>query len=219
MYDTSGSHSVCYAATPDINLDRRLNWLKSEIALDELRYKSLRVGRKQRSLPAIGVALSSEEAYAWFGTFLGLFPPFAIFCRIILAERRPSGSAGWCLLFLAMNAVCCLVGRKAGAYFGRKVGDPRAWSWPVLFFCSMLMGTAWAIITGAAGGAVGLWVGAIFGVICAVPVALTAFPIFATLHRVVSRDGMIEERQLWPLVFGIPIIIAALILSQGIYSY
>jgi hypothetical protein len=196
-----------------------MSWLKAEIARDELRNSSLCVERKQRSLPAIGVALSSEEAYAWFGTFLGLFPPFAIFCRILFAERHPSRMSGWLLLFLAMNAVCCLVGRKMGAYFGRKVGDPRAWSWPVLFICSMLMGTAWAIATGAAGGAIGFGFGAIFGVICAVPVALVGFPAFATLHRAVSRDGMIEERSLWPLVFGIPIIIAALILSSRVYSY
>jgi len=133
--------------------------------------------------------------------------------------RSSDAALGWGLLFLTMNAVCCLVGRKSGAYFGRRMGDPRAWSWPVLFFCSMLMGTAWAIITGGAGGAVGFGFGAIFGVICAVPVALAGFPVFATLHRVVSRDGMIEERRLWPLVFGIPIVIAALILSPGIYQY
>lgn len=219
MYDTSGSHSVCYAATPDNNLDRRLNWLRAEIARDERQGKSLRAAQEQRSLAALNPALSTEEAYAWFGTFLGLFPPLAIFCRMILAERRPSEAFGWGVLCLAMNAVCCLVGRKSGAYFGRRVGDPRAWSWPVLIFCSMLMGTAWGIITGAAGGAVGFGFGAIPGVICAVPVALAGFPVFATLHRAVSRDGMIEERQLWPLAFGIPIVIAALILSPGIYSY
>jgi hypothetical protein len=219
MYDTSGSHSVCYAATPDNNLDRRLSWLRAEIARDELRDKTFRIARKQRSLPALGVALSTEEAYAWFGTFLGLFPPFAIFCRVLTNGFRGDAALGWGLIFLSMNAVCCLVGRKSGAYFGRKMGDPHAWSWLVLFFCSMLMGTAWAIITGAAGGAVGFGFGAIFGVICAVPVALAGFPVFATLHRAVSRDGMIEERRLWPLVFGIPIIIAALILSPGIYQY
>jgi hypothetical protein len=86
-------------------------------------------------------------------------------------------------------------------------------------FSSLIMGVAWAVVTGAAGGAVGFGFGAIFGVICAVPVALGAFPVFAMLHRSVSRDGMIEEHQLWPLAFGIPMIIAALILSPWIYSY
>ena len=218
MYDTSGSHSVCYAATLDNNLDRRMSWLKAEIARDERQGKMFRAAQDERA-PALGVALSTEAAYAWFGTFLGLFPPFAIFCRIVMSERRTETMLGWGLLFLAMNAVCCLVGRKSGAHFGRRVGDPRAWTWPVLLFCSTLMGTAWAIATGGAGGAVGFVVGAIPGVICAVPIALAAFPLFAALHRAVSRDGMIEERRLWPLAFSIPLTIAALILSPGIYSY
>lgn len=219
MYDTSGSHSVCYATTPDNNLDGRLSWLKGEIARDERRGMSFRAAQDEPALAPLGIALSTEAAYAWFGTFLGLFPPFAIFCRILTNGLRGDAALGWGLLFLGMNAVCCLVGRKTGAYFGRKVGDPRAWSWFVLIFCSMLMGTAWGVVTGAAGGAVGFGFGAFPGVICAVPIALAAFPVFATLHRAVSRDGMIEERQLWPLAFGIPFIIAALILSPGIYQY
>ena len=152
-------------------------------------------------------------------TFLGLFPPSrsSAVCSRTASERccRRLGAdfPGDERRLLSRRA------QSPAAYFGRKVGDPRAWSWFVLIFCSMLMGTAWGVITGAAGGAVGFGFGAIPGVICAVPVALAAFPVFATLHRAVSRDGMIEERQLWPLAFGIPVIIAALILSPGIYSY
>jgi hypothetical protein len=193
-----------------------MSWLKAEIARDEQRGKSFSALQEER---ALGIALSTEEAYAWFGTFLGLFPPFAIFCRMLSNGFRGDAALGWGLIFLGMNAVCCLVGRKSGAYFGRRVGDPRAWSWFVLLFCSMLMGTAWGIVTGGAGGAVGFGIGAIPGVICAVPVALAAFPVFAALHRAVARDGMIEERRLWPLAFGIPVTIAALILSPGIYQY
>lgn len=196
-----------------------MSWLKAEIARDERRGTSFRAAQEERSLAALSPALSTEEAYAWFGTFLGLFPPFAIFCRMLTNGFRDDAALGWGLLLLTMNAVCCLVGRKFGARLGSRVGDPRAWSWLVLIFCSMLMGTAWGVVTGAAGGAVGFGIGAIPGVICAVPIALAAFPIFATLHRAVSRDGMIEERQLWPLAFGIPVTIAALILSPGIYQY
>jgi len=170
--------------------------------------------------------LNAEEAFAWFGTFLGLFPPFALFGRVLGVALREGtsrnlptadGALYWMLLFLAMNAVCCLVGRKFGALLGRRVGDPRAWSWPVYVFSTLVMAAAWAVVTGAAGGAVAFVVGAFFGVICAVPVALLGFPAFAVLHRLLSHGGMIEEHDLWPLAFGVPLTIAALIMSPCIY--
>lgn len=224
MYDTSGSHSVCYASPADADLtQRRLIWLSGEIARDEAR-RRLSPTEEERALSLLDPR-PTEAAYAWFGTFLGLIPPFAIFVRIAgraLAEgdsgqlRSENGALYWGLIFLAMNAVCCIVGRKFGAHLGRKMGDPRRWSWPVLVFCSMLMGVAWAIVTGGAGGALGFGIGAVVGVVCAMPVALVAFPVFAALHRARSHGGMIEARQLWPLALGIPFYVAVLILSPWI---
>jgi len=217
MYDTSGSHSVCYAQPHDSQIAARLSWLNEEIARDEVRGKPFRSGEQELALRSAN-ALASEEAYAWFGTFLGLFPPFAIFARILTSGIHGDAALGWAVICLGMNAVCCLVGRKFGAHLGRRMGDPRAWHWPLMFFSSLLMATAWGIVTGASGGAVAFGFGAIAGVICAVPVALAAFPAFASLHRLLSRGGMIEERRLWPLAFGIPLVIAALILSPALYS-
>jgi hypothetical protein len=227
MYDTSGSYSVCYAAPADDNLARRLTWLQGELADRRGSCKLSRLREERGALRSVtlGQTLTTEEAYAWFGSFLGLFPPFALFARILghalreESQQRSLNSDGalyWALLFLVMNAVCCLVGRKFGAFLGRKFGDPRAWRWPIYLFSSLMMAVAWGVVTGAAGGAVGFLIGAVVGVCCAVPVALAAFPVFAVLHRALSRDGMIEERQLWPLAFGVPLTIAALILSRGL---
>ena len=170
---------------------------------------------------ALGGALPTSEAYAWLGTFLGLFPPCAIFARILGAAYREDaplsdGFLLWGLLFLSMNAVCCYVGRSTGRAVGRRLGDPRAFSLPLVLLFSLMMAVVWGVATGAAGGAVGFLVGAVFGVACAVPVALAAFPVFALLHRALSRDGMIEERRLWPLAWCIPLVITALILSPWI---
>jgi hypothetical protein len=217
MYDTSGSYSVCYFTPPDDRTGARLSWLKAEIARDEKRSQLFCTAEEALALSPIN-KLSSEEAYAWLGTFLGLFPPFAIFARILTSGIKGDAALLWAVLCVVMNAACCLVGRKFGAYLGRRMGDPREWSWFALVFSSMLMGTTWGIVTGSAGGTFGFGIGAFVGAICAVPVALVAFPIFAVLHRLLSRDGMIEERQLWPLAFGVPLVIAALILSPGIYS-
>ena len=98
----------------------------------------------------------------------------------------------------------------------RMLNDPRARSWPVFIFLTLLIAVAWGVVTGAAGGAVGFIIGAVVGVICAVPVALAAFPVFAVLQRLLSHGGMIEEQDLWPLAFGVPLTIAALILSPGL---
>lgn len=226
MYDTSGSHSVCYAATPDYDIDVRLSRLKSEIACAESRAKPRRVREEARALSIIR-PLTTEESYAWFGMFLGLFPPFAIFARILVpalsegASRQFSTADGalfWTMLFLVMNAVCCLVGRKFGAFLGRKLNDPRRWSWPKFIPEVVGLGVLWGVVTGAAGGAVGFLVGAVVGVLCAVPVAMLAFPVFAVLHRLLSHGGMIEERDLWPLAFGVPLTAAALILSPALFK-
>jgi hypothetical protein len=219
MYDTSGSQSVCYASPTDADLAQRLIWLRAEIARDEARGKLWR-DEEERAQSMLDPR-TPEEAYAWFGTYLGLLPPFALFASgLARAFTRDSygGSQAtdallfWGLFCLAMNSVCCLVGRKFGARLGRRMGDPRRWSWPATFFCSMLMGAMWAVVTGGAGGAVGFGVGAIFGIVYAMPVALVAFPVFAVLHRALSHGGMIEERQLWPLALGIPFFVAVLII-------
>lgn len=229
MYDTSGSHSVCYASPTDADLAQRLIWLEAEIARDlARRNKPARVSDEWRALRAVklGRPVATEEAYALFGMLLGLLPPFAIFARILAAffvdgglRGRDSGNAllFWGALFLLMNAVCCLVGRHFGAYLGRTNGDVRARPWPAFIFISLLEGVAWGGVTGAAGGAIGFGFGAFFGAACAIPIALLAFPVFAVLHRALSHGGMIEERQLWPLALGIPFNVAVLILSWGIH--
>jgi hypothetical protein len=223
MYDTSGSYSVCYAAAPDDNIAGRLSWLSGELARQETPRKVPMVADKWRALRAValGDAVTTAEAYEWFGTFLGLFPPFAIFARILGAAYREADPFSdsfllWSLLLLSMNAVCCFVGRKMGRAVGRKLGDPQAFPLPLVLLFSLMMAVVWGVVTGAAGGAVGFLVGAFFGVVCAVPIALAAFPVFALLHRALSRDGIIEERRLWPLVFGVPVTAAAMILSPWI---
>lgn len=194
------------------------------MARAENRAEALRAEEEWGRAASMRSPVATEDAYAWFGTFLGIFPPFAMFSRALISSVNGrgdfgSGAAFWVFLLLAMNAVCCLVGRKFGRVLGRSLGDPRAhgWFWHVVV--SVLLGAAWAAVTGAAGGALGFGIGAIFGVICALPVALTNFPVFAALHRIQSHGGMIEERDLWPIAFGIPLATAALIMSLGQYSY
>jgi hypothetical protein len=224
MYDTGGSYSVCQLDVPDDNIARRLNWLRFELA-PETERRRLALEVEERRMLSMLRPLSTEEAYRWFGTFLGLFPPFAFFTRLLgdavgdwVSGGFPmnDGALLWGFLFLSMNALCCVVGRKFGGFLGRKAGDPRAHGAAATLLVALLHGLCWGVVTGAAGGAVGFLVGAVVGVFVAVPVALAAFPAFALLHRLLSHGGMIEERHVWPLAFGVPLTMAALIMSPWI---
>ncbi|HKG15744.1 MAG TPA: hypothetical protein VKB12_20655 [Pyrinomonadaceae bacterium] len=220
MYDTSGTHSVCHTATPDNDISLRIAWLKGEVERAENRAATLRAETEWELAAAMRAPVNTEEAYAWFGTFLGLFPPFTIFVRVfgggrVLDRILDDASLPWLALLLAMNAVCCVVGRKFGRVTGRSLGNPRERSWPAYLLISLLLGVAWAAVTGAAGGTPFFAIGAIFGAVFALPVAVATFPVFAVLHRIQSHGGMIEERDLWPMAFGIPLAASALIMSLG----
>ena len=215
MYDTSGTHSVCYAATPDNDIAVRIAWLDAEVALAESGAALARARESERALSMLN-PISTEEAFTWFGSFLGIFPPFAIFARMLVGGGfGKDGAFYWSILFALMNLICIVVGRKFGRMLGRSLGDPRSRSWPAHVSLSVLMGGAWGSVTGGLGGFIGFGVGALVGIICAVPVALAAFPVFAVLLRIQSHGGMIEERDLWPLAFGIPLTAAAMILTVG----
>jgi hypothetical protein len=195
----------------------RIAWLKGEVARAENQAAAARAAVEWERGMSMLNPMSTEDAYAWFGTFLGIFPPCAIFIRMVGGGSSILGSSApfWLALLFVMNVVCCIVGRKFGRLLGRSLGDPRARSWPMFLLVSLLIAGAWGAVTGGAGGAVGFGIGAIFGIICAVPVALATFPVFAVLHRAQSHGGMIEEGDLWPLALGIPLTAAALILSVG----
>ncbi|MFL6282376.1 MAG: hypothetical protein ACJ74Q_04340 [Pyrinomonadaceae bacterium] len=196
----------------------RIAWLKGEVERAENQAAVARAAVEFERAMSMLNPRSTEDAYAWFGTFLGLFPPFAIFVCVVGGSSSGGRNLGgaalfWLALLFVMNAVCCVVGRKFGRLLGRLLGDPRALSWPMFLLVSLLVAGAWGVVTGGAGGAVAFGIGAIFGIVCAVTVALAAFPIFSVLHRAQSHGGMIEKGDLWPLALGIPLTAAALILS------
>jgi hypothetical protein len=211
MYDTGGSYSVCWPSTEDVHLAQRLSWLKAEID-PEVQRRRLVLAEEERRVLSLQRPLTTEQAYRWFGTYLGLLPPLALFNRFLAGTR--GDDALWVVaLCVGMNVVCCLVGRWFGGYLGRRAGNPRARTRASFALHIFVMAVAWSAVTGSLGGVLFFGIGAIFGVFCALPVALAAFPVFAFLHRLISRGGMIEARHTWPLAFGIPLTIAAMIMS------
>ncbi len=198
-----------------------MNWLKGELACCEGPQGRVLARREREDTEAMRMShpVSKDEAFAWFGTFLGLFPPAAIFSRAFERGLRNDSDSWMLVACLVMNVICCVVGRAMGRQLSRKIGDTRQHGWVMTVLAALMLGFLWAVVTGAAGGVIVFGIGALFGPFFAAPVALVGFPAFMLLHRLLSRNGMIEERHLWPLAFGVPVVIAAVILSPSVFAY
>lgn len=197
----------------------RLRWYEAEL------YRTGRNGdlswaerRREESL-SMRRPKSAQEAFALFGTLLGLLPPAAILYRIFGGRLALTDFDGLLLLLCLMNAVCVVVGGRMGFELGLRVDALERERWLSMFPKAMLLGFLWALITGAAGGAAFFGFGAFFAATCAVPVGVPAFALFISLHRLIARGGMIEARHLLPLSYGIAGFICALILSPHAFPY
>ncbi|HEX8160327.1 MAG TPA: hypothetical protein VF538_00390 [Pyrinomonadaceae bacterium] len=158
----------------------------------------------------------TERAFARFGLLLGLLPPAAVFFRVALLFHF---AGALCLIFLPMLIACALMGRRMGAHAGRTFDESERASWGRTMIDAMGDAFVWAAATGATGGAIFFGLGAALGLMCALPVALLAFALFAPLHRLLARDGMIDARHLAPLAWGINLTISALVLSPRVLPY
>jgi hypothetical protein len=213
MYDTSGTHSVCRPAAIDADINARLSWLRAEIADAESGAPARREAEERAAL-MMRNPQTLAEAYGCFGLFLGLFPSAAIFGRFFKLGLEDSKWVMWVFMFAVAFAVCGAVGRLAARFAARSIVEPRRYNRPQLLLLAALLGSFWGVVTGAAGGAVFFGVGSLAGILFATPIGAAAFPAFALLHQQFSRGGMIEEGLMWPLAFGLPLLVAAAVLGM-----
>jgi len=204
----------------------RLNWLVAALADEEERRYLFRSADEEAQMGLMRHPLSTRKAYALFGMLLGIYPPAAIFCRLFNSygvghafDNQIGASLFWFSFCLAMNVICCLVGRKMGSVIGNYIDHLERVSWHRMIIVTMLSGLLWGATTGAIGGAIFFGIGAFFGIVCAVPVGVLAFTFFTLFHRPLTRGGMIEAAHFWPLAWGITLTIVALILSPYIFPY
>lgn len=192
----------------------RLRWYEAAIVAYDERARSR---REAEQLVMMRRPFTTEQAYARFGLLLGLLPPAAIFGRTLYTIGYQSDRNFYFLFTfcLVMNLICALVGRRMGQTLGRKIFSDARPSWPMLGLKSLWAALLWGLATGAAGGVVCFGFGAIFGVICALAVALPAFLMFVPLHRSLARGGMIDARHFWPVASGVILNIVVLILRLG----
>jgi hypothetical protein len=204
------------AQRDDVNA--RLNWLLASEAEAERRARQFRTPREEREMLMMTRPVHVERAFALFGLLLGTLPPAAIFFRLALPITRDGNDYFW-LIFVPMLVVCAALGRVMGRRVGRSIGEFERGGWVRLLFFTIAAAFGWATVTGAAGGVLFFGIGAIFGVFCALAVALPAFIIFTTFHRLLARGGMIEARHLRPLAWAVAATAAALVLSPSLLPY
>jgi hypothetical protein len=200
-----------------------------EAALDEEQCeRRRRAARVEEEVLSMRRPLTTERAYRYFGLLLGALPPAAIMLRILAAEvsrRSPLYESDWQLIYatlffgLVINLTCALVGQVRGAKVARRIERAERGTWAKTLLAALLSGVAWAVVTGGFGGAMFVLIGAVFGVVCALPVALVGFPVFTVCHRLLARGGMIDARHFWPVACGVAALLAALILSPGLLPY
>lgn len=185
-------------------------------AREAQRRSLFRNSREEEQMLLMSHPLEARRAYALFGLLLGLLPPAVIFAHAVGYGFAPGPFRDGVFIFfmcLAMNAVCGLAGRAMGVALSRTLEDMTRWSWNKMLLMLPLIGAAWGAVSGAAGGLVFFGIGALFGLVCAIPVGILAFTLFTPLHRLLARGGMIDARHFWPLACGVTMIVSALILG------
>jgi hypothetical protein len=198
------------------NIYDSLNWLIAANRDEAYRRSFFRNADDEEQALLMRRPIPTMRAYELFGLLLGALPPAAIFLRLLyyFAPRTTHEVTDLIFFCLVMNVICVLAGRIAGAKIGRRIDEIERASWLKMILLAGFNGLRWAIVTGAAGGAVVLGVGAFFGALLAIPVGVLAFILFTLLHRLVARGGMIDARHFWPLACGVAAFIAALILGR-----
>ena len=199
------------------DVDARLSRLVALDAEAERRARQFRTPREEREMLMMRRPFNVARAFAFFGLLLGTLPPAAIFIRLFgygLGGNPEWGHLAFLRLCLAMNFLCAVMGQQMGRVVGRSIiEDTGRRSWARTLLVALPAAVVWGISTGAAGGVLFFGIGAIFGAVCALAVALPCFVAFTTLHRLLARGGMIDARHLRPLAWGVAATAAALVLS------
>lgn len=160
----------------------------------------------------LGNAVGYDRAFALLGASLGLLPPAAIFIKAAL--NASSNEIGvFFLLTWLVTAGASATGYFTGKLVGRIVKELTEFSWPIFLLSLPFVGITWGILSGGVGGAFILLIGAIPGAVIGAAVGMAALPAFSLLHAALKDGEFIDKRKLYPAIFAVSGLIAALILG------
>ncbi|MEO7509753.1 MAG: hypothetical protein ABIZ95_21080 [Pyrinomonadaceae bacterium] len=192
-------------------------WWELENQSAAAKAKLFRVSAHELEFAMMSRPLPVRRVYELLGLMLGAVPPAMIFAKLFgygLVNNYGFGSglgAGLFFLCLMMNLVCVMVGFLMGRAFSRAAMIAERSSRSQMVIVLALLGLAWGIITGLAGGIFFFGFGAIAGIVFAVPIGVVSFLVFGTLHRWLERGEMIETRHFLPVAIGLTATISMLI--------
>lgn len=203
-------------AEPDAQLtQKRLDWLldaNAETAREKSLFKS---DREKVEAWMMSAPLSIENAFAYFGLLLGVFPPTAIFLRFLTDKGVFRREDVWMIgVFAVVNLITATVGFFSGKLLGKTIRQIEAWSWTRMLLVAPFIGVLWGVVTGAAGGVIVFLVGAFVGAFFGGLVGAAALPIFVVLHRALKKGEQFDRRHFLPIAFGIAFAISAFILGS-----
>jgi hypothetical protein len=210
MFDLTGKWNSSDDATPADSAT--LRWLLAANALSRAESRLFRNNLEREEMLLMQKPVATRGAMGVFGLTMGGIPSAAIFYRLFdLFHLDPFSFLS--LMAVVMFAVCLWAGRSVGRSLATTVDGIERQSWIRMLIMAFFAGISWGAATGAAGGAVFFGIGAPFGAFCAADVGAIGFPIFLSLHRILSRGGLIEAQHLWPISIGVACVLAALILG------
>ena len=198
------------------NLSPRLKWLLAANQRAAEKAALLRSPLEESEAELMQRPMTAQQVFGRFGALLGTLPPAAIFGRFLSNVALTGNEESFAVLLslsIMMTVVCGIMGGRVGQFLGDYVLKLRDINWFAALPAYALIGFYWAIITGATGGLVFLGLGALVGPLFALPVGILAFTLFAPLHRLLERGGLMDSRHFWPLALGVTLSLAAFILG------
>jgi len=170
--------------------------------------------REKTELILMKNPISIENAFAYFGLLLGIFPPAAIFIRLFIDARIFNSDEFWILGFVfVVNLVSALVGFFSGKLIGKIIAEFEKTSWHRMILALPFVGVFWGVMAGGASGAIIFIVGAVVGALLGAVVGAFALPIFAVFHRLLKCGDKIDRKHFLPLAFGISFVVSAFFLG------
>ena len=201
-------------AEPDEAAFERLDYLL-DLNYQTKRERSLyRDNREKLEAEMMVNRLDTRTALSRFGLLLGIFPPAALFLKMIWQSGLTGENVWVAGVWLIINFLTAIVGYFSGRLIGKMVKESETYPWWAMIFLSPFIGIIWGILAGGAGGAIVFLIGGVFGAFIGGLVGAAALPLFIIIHRLIKKGEYIENAQFLPIALGITIAICAFILGM-----
>lgn len=170
-----------------------------------------RSGNSSLSSSLMNRELDLATSVKYLGLAIGIVPTAAILVRLFVVDTSLNPAV---LLAALATAVTGAVGFLTGGAVARSLDNILASGLVRSILFIPILGAAWGIVSGAAGGLFLFVVGSIVGGIIGGVVGAAALSLFAATHRLIADDGQISFKRFLPLAFGLSGTAAAIFLGM-----